>query len=144
MILSEESTLIGREPHLPFRPSLIPYRLQTLRLFLLLLLRIYSLRTNQHHTNDIPNHQTTIMRRLIIIIPKHLSSELLALRQIIAAEQVHSLGIRKSGVKGCESAFGDYKAELGPADLEFVGRGCGGHSFGRDWRGKEWRWGLQR
>ena len=76
------------------------------------------------------------MRRLMIIIPKHLHSELLALRQIIPAEQVHSLRIRKSGVKGCESAFGDYKAGLGPADLEFVDCGCGRHSFGgRVWCG---------
>lgn len=109
--------------------------LQTLRLFLRLL-HIHPLRTNQHHTNDTPNQHTTIMRRLMIIIPKHLHSELLALRQIIPAEQVHSLRIRKSGVKGCESAFGDYKAGLGPADLEFVDCGCGRHSFGGDWKGE--------
>lgn len=73
------------------------------------------------------------MRRLMILIPKRLYPELLALGQIIPAEGVHSLGIRKSGVKRCESAFDDYDAGLGPADFEFIAGGCGGHFV---WRGK--------
>lgn len=69
----------------------------------------------------------------MIRIPKRLHPELLALRQIIPAERVHSFGIRKSGVKGCKSAFDDYDAGLGPAVFEFVGNGCGRLFF---WEGK--------
>lgn len=79
----KHSHMIGREPH----PSFLHSSHMDLRLFLLLLLlHIRPLRTNQHHTNESPNQQSTIMRKLMIIIPKHLYSELLALQHIIPAE----------------------------------------------------------
>lgn len=141
LILSEESTLIDRTQTTPSLLFVL-HSSHDLRLFLPPppTLHIRPLRTNQHHTNESPIQQSTIMRRLMIIIPKHLYSELLALQQIMPAEQVHSLRIRKSGVKGCESAFADYEAGLRRADLEFVGRECAGHSsfffFFFDWRGR--------
>lgn len=96
----------------------------------LLLAHIHPLRANQHHTSGILHQDTTMMGRLMIRIPKHFHPDLLALRQIIPVERVHSFGIRKSGVKGFKSAFDYYDAGLETADFEFVGGRCGGHFFG--------------
>ena len=124
-IMTKEITLIdaNHTPHF-LHPS------QANNTLFLLLAHIHPLRASQHHTGGIIHQDTTMIGKLMIRIPKHLQPDLLALRQIIPVERVHSFGIRTSGVKGCESAFDYYDTGLGTAGFEFVGGGCGGHFFG--------------
>lgn len=125
LIMTKEITLMDANHTLHFlHPS------QANNALFLLLVHVHPLRANQHHTRGILHQDTTMIGRLMIRMPKHLHPDLLALRQIIPIGRVHSFGIRKSGVKGCESAFDYYDARLGTADFEFVAGGCGGHFFG--------------